>query len=97
MPRLVVTQKALEDLIRLCAFLSAKSPEASERAKQKILQSLRALPLFPEAHRPVHDLPYHRELVIQFGASGYVARYRYEPGGDVVVLRVRHQKEGNFI
>ena len=38
-------------------------------------------------------MPFHRELVIKFGARGYVARYRYERGGDVVVLLVRHQRE----
>jgi len=93
MPRLIITKPALEDLIRLRAFLSEKSPEAGDRAKQKILQNLRGLPLFPEAHRPVQDMPHHRELIIKFGASGYVARYRYEQGGDVVVLRIRHQRE----
>ena len=93
MPRLIITQPALEDIIRLRAFIAEKSPQAGDRAKQKILQDLRGLTLFPEAHRPVHDMPHHRELVIKFGASVYVARYRYRQGENVVILRIRHQKE----
>lgn len=38
-------------------------------------------------------MPFHRELVIKFGARGYVVRYRCERGADVVVLRVPHQRE----
>ena len=41
-------------------------------------------------------MPYHREVVIKFAALGYVARYRYAPGGDIVVLRIRHQRESGF-
>lgn len=35
-----------------------------------------------------------REWPIDFGDSGYVARYRIDPDTDtVVILAVRHQKE----
>ena len=37
------------------------------------------------------DIEY-RELTIDFGDSGYVARYRYEDDC-VTVLALRHQKE----
>lgn len=93
MPRVIYTQRALEDLVRLRKFLQDKSPEAADKAKATLLQSLASLERFAELHKPVPDLPFHRELVIKFGARGYVARYRYERGGDVVVLLVRHQRE----
>ena len=35
----------------------------------------------------------HRELVIDFGGSGYVALYRYERVEFVTVLAIRHQRE----
>ena len=93
MPRVIYTQRALEDLVRLREFLQEKSPEAADKAKATLLQSLASLALFPESHQPVPDMPFHRELVIKFGARGYVARYRYERGGGVVVLLVQHQRE----
>ena len=40
------------------------------------------------------DLAY-RELQIDFGDNGYVARYRLAEDG-VTVLAVRHQKEAGF-
>jgi hypothetical protein len=43
------------------------------------------------------ELQGHRELVIPFGNSGYVALYRYEPGDDaVLILAFRHQKEAGY-
>ena len=36
--------------------------------------------------------PTYRELLIDFGDSGYIALYRYE-GNLVTVLALRHQKE----
>lgn len=35
----------------------------------------------------------YRESLINFGGSGYVARYRFD-GDTVIILAVRHQKEG---
>lgn len=93
MPRVVLTEAALGDLVRLRDFLVEKSPEAAERAKGQLVQSLNALSQFPESNKPVPNMPHQRELVIKFGARGYVARYRYERGEDVVVLRLRHQRE----
>ncbi len=38
-----------------------------------------------------------RELVIGFGDSGYIARYRFAPAADAVyVLAFRHQKETRY-
>ena len=38
-----------------------------------------------------------RELVITYGASGYLALYRYDSKPDVVrILRIRHQREAGY-
>ncbi len=38
-----------------------------------------------------------RELTIGFGATGYLALYRYEKPEDVVhILAFRHQKEAGY-
>ena len=47
--------------------------------------------------RPVDDSEDLRELVIDFGASGYLALYRYEPALDAVtILAVKHQREDDY-
>ena len=49
----------------------------------------------PEIGRPTEDMEeVYREWSIDFGDSGYVARYRIDPETNtVVILAVRHQKE----
>ena len=40
--------------------------------------------------------PFLRELVISFGASGYVALFEIENDTVVTVLAVRHQRENDY-
>ncbi|WP_244144304.1 type II toxin-antitoxin system RelE/ParE family toxin [Paraburkholderia tropica] len=73
MPRLIVTQRAIEGLERCRRFLSRKTPEASRRAAQVIDQHFRTLEATPAIGRPIEATPGLRELVIPFGDTGYVA------------------------
>lgn len=93
MPRVIFSPAAIRDLERLRAFLRPKSPSAAKRAGESIVLGVRALGAHPQMGRPIEDLPeLYREWLIDFGDSGYVARYRFE--GDVVtILAIRHQKE----
>ena len=51
----------------------------------------------PDIGRPFPETPELRELVIDFGDSGYVVLYRHEPAADAVyVLAFRHQKEAGY-
>jgi hypothetical protein len=44
--------------------------------------------------RPVEEMPeVFREWLIDFGESGYVARYHYDGGEFITVLAIRRQKE----
>ncbi len=95
-PALRFSQDSIHDLQRLQEFLRGKSPEAAQRAQQALLQAIHSLPRMPQAHRPVPDMPGHRELIIKFGAQGYVVRYHYLLGSEIVVLRMRHQREDSF-
>lgn len=96
MPRLIWTPQALADVQRLYRFLSSKNMDAARRAVQAIRQGVKVLTLQPGMGRPIEDLPVEfREWVIDFGDSGYVARYRLD-GDAIVVLAVRHQKEAGF-
>lgn len=96
MPQVRFAPSAIRDLQRLRDFLRSKNPVAARRAAETIMKALQVLGLQPHIGRPVEDLPEEfREWVIDFGDSGYVARYRIEK--DVVtILVVRHQKEVGF-
>ena len=93
MPRIIYTQTALTDLIRLRDFLKSKSPEASKRAVLAIQGAIEKAAVFPDRFRPVPDLPHYREIIIDFGSSGYIARFRHEEGGDIYIVRIKHQLE----
>jgi len=49
-------------------------------------------PVYP-GHR---QRPFLRELVIGFGASGYVLLFEVEDASTVTVLAVRDQREGDY-
>ncbi len=96
MPRVIFAPAAIRDLERLRAFLRPRNPSAAKRAGEAIVSGVRALGTHPHMGRLVEDLSeQYREWLIDFGDSGYVARYRIE--GDVVtILAVRHQKEAGY-
>lgn len=96
MPRLIWSPSALLDVQRLYRFLAPKSPQAAKRAVQAIRQGIKVLEQQPGVGRPVEDMDDEfRDWIIDFGDSGYVARYRVAPQF-VTILAVRHQKEVGF-
>lgn len=97
MPRVIIAEGAALGLERCRRFLADKDARAAERAGQAIEQQFLLLETTPEIGRPFLDLPALRELVIEFGDSGYVAMYHYDAVDDAVyVLAFRHQKEAGF-
>ncbi|MGY2199966.1 type II toxin-antitoxin system RelE/ParE family toxin [Pseudomonas gingeri] len=93
MPRMIFAPAAIRDIQRLREFLRPKNADAAKRAGEAIIQGVRLLAAQPQIGRLVDDLPdEYREWLIDFGDSGYVARYRIDID-TVTVLTVRHQKE----
>lgn len=93
MPHLIFTPRALQDIKRLSDFLAEKSPEAAQRAVERILESVNILERHPAAGRPVRELgPSFREWPIRFASTGYVALYRHA-GDQVMVLGIRSFRE----
>jgi len=83
-------------LERLREFLRPMSPIAAKKAGEVIVKAVQVLGLQPQLGRPIEDMPEEfREWVIDFGDSGYVARYRIDSDA-VTLLAVRHQKEVGF-
>jgi plasmid stabilization system protein ParE len=95
MPRIIYTQTALADLVRLRDFLKSKSPEASKRAVSVIQKAIEKTAVFPDRFRPVPELTHYREIIIDFGGSGYIARFRYKEGEDIYIVRIKHQLEND--
>jgi plasmid stabilization system protein ParE len=91
--RLIWAQPALLDVQRLYRFLAPKNLDAARRAVQAIRHGVKVLGQQPGVGRPIDDMPDEfREWIIDFGDSGYVARYRIESDA-VTILAVRQQKE----
>lgn len=96
MSRLIWSQPALLDVQRLYRFLAPKNLDAAKRAVKAIRQGVTVLRQQPGIGRPIEDMPEEfREWLIDFGDSGYVARYRIV-GDAVIILALRHQKEAGF-
>jgi plasmid stabilization system protein ParE len=96
MPQVIYASSAIRDLQRLREFLRPKNPVAAKRAAETIMKTVQVLGLQPQIGRPVEDMPEdYREWPIDFGDSGYVARYRFD-GEAVTILAVRHQKEVGY-
>lgn len=98
MPRVNFSEDSLNDLDRLREFLEGKSPEAWKKAKTAIATAIGSLVTRAGIHKPVPDRLHQHDIQVKFGALGYTIRYRYEHGGDVVVvLRMKHQREQDFL
>ena len=88
---------AARDLQRLFEFLEERDAKAARRARAAIAKGIEFLRDFPFSCRkasPEH--PLLRELIISFGANGYVALFEIEDRQTVTVLAVRHQREEDF-
>jgi len=91
------TPAAAKDLQRLFDFLAERDMKAARRARTAIAKGMDFLRTFPFSCRkasPNH--PLLRELIISFGANGYVALFEIEDEQTVTVLAIRHQREEDF-
>jgi plasmid stabilization system protein ParE len=95
--RVRYTRAAREDLVRLYRFWLDEDLDAAERALATIRQSLTILETFPFTCRKVDARnPFLRELIVSFGASGYVALFEIEDDRQVTILAIRHQREDDY-
>lgn len=93
------TEEAQEDLLRLFDFWLQFDLDVALRARQAIEDSFQLLEQFPftcrKAANGAHG-PRLRELVMSFGATGYVALFEIDDATTVTVLAIRHQREEDF-
>ena len=91
------TKTARDDIKRLYAFLLVQDVQAANHALETINKAMELLKTFPFTCRKAKaDNPFLRELIISFGANGYVALFEIEESQTVTILAVRHQREDDF-
>lgn len=92
------TKVAREDLKHLYRFLAERDIQAAKHVLQAINKAIELLATFPFTCRKANaDSPFLRELLITFGASGYVALFEIEENNSVTILAVRHQREDDYL
>ena len=92
--QLRVSEAAQKDLERLFEFLAANDFQAAVRARAAIEKAYDFAETMPFACRKADQSnPFLRELVIPFGAAGYVVLFEVENNERETILAVRHQRE----
>jgi plasmid stabilization system protein ParE len=94
------TEEALADLERLYDFALVRDDgdwTTAEHALDAIRNGLGLLASSPfSCRKAASDNTFLRELIIAFGASGYVALFDIDDAKTVTVLAVRHQREDDY-
>lgn len=103
MTRVVLSERARQDLMRLADFLAEQDPAAALATTDLIVESLGLLQRHPRVGRRViargtpTNVANLRELVIHRGRSGYLALYRVVDDDQAVeILAIRHQRESGY-
>ena len=92
------TKAAKEDLKRLFAFLIERDVRTAQRARKAIGASIELLRQFPfTCRKATPENTFLREMVISFGAAGYVALFEIENDEVITILAIRHQREDDYL
>lgn len=101
--RVRLTREAEADLERLFDFVLDRELERdgghldlAEPALVALCAGFATLRTSPFTCRKAGQSPFLRELIMPFGASGYVALFEIFGSTDVVVSAVRHQLEDDY-
>jgi len=101
--RVRLTPQAQADLDRLFDFIIERELasatgdlDTAARAIAAIRAGVETLRTSPFTCRKAGDSPFLRELLISFGASGYVALFEIVGRDQVIVAAIRHQATGDL-
>jgi plasmid stabilization system protein ParE len=91
------TRAAKEDMVLLYDFLLEKDISAARKALDAIQKGIEFLQDFPfTCRKVVPENPLLREMIISFGARGYVVLFEIEDNETVTILAMRHQREEDY-
>lgn len=99
-----LTRHAEEDLLRLFDFLIQRELARegggdltlADKSIAAIQSGFATLKTSPFTCRKAEQSPFLRELIIPFGATGYVALFEISDNQTVVIAAVRHQRESDY-
>jgi plasmid stabilization system protein ParE len=90
---ILLSPDAALDIQRLRTFLDQNNPDAARRALALIWTAIERLQEFPAMGMPTKDAGI-RQIVIRFGASGYIVRYNVlAKTKDILIMRIWHGRE----
>lgn len=89
--RLVYSEDAVADLVRLRTFIAEKDPAAASRVAAELIARVESICQFPQMGVEVPQAP-QRGVVRDMVFGNYVVRYAAQTGS-VVVLRLWHHLE----
>jgi len=90
---ILLSSEAISDIDRLRTFLEVKNPSAAARAIEAIWKALEIVEQFP-ALGLATEAPSIRQIVVPFGSSAYIVRYRVlDATGSLYVTRIWHGRE----
>lgn len=94
-------EAARTDLLRLYDHLVNKAETIEDLARadiayEAIVTAIDSLRRTPFIYRKAAESPFLRELLIPFGAAGYVALFEIVDARLVHVLAIRHQLEDDY-
>lgn len=94
---IIPTASAIQNIEQIRVFYS-EIPDVGRRAIETISKSLRRLTTLPNIGKPnPEDDGATRLLSIDFGASGYVVKYRYlEAEQKILILGIRNFRQAGF-
>ena len=92
---ILLSPEAVDDVERLRSFLDQKNPNAAQRALLSIWAAVDQLVEFPELGAPTANAAV-RQLVVSFGASGYIVRYAVL-GDDILIYANLARQRGSTL
>jgi plasmid stabilization system protein ParE len=97
--RVEVSDAAQEDMERLHDFLSDIDMRLADKAIGEIVKGFDFLKTFPQSCRLASfDEPgsVYRELIVNFGKSGYLVLFEINDDETLTIIAVRHQRESGY-
>jgi plasmid stabilization system protein ParE len=97
--KIQIHDDAQEDLERLHLFLAQIDDDLAGRAIAEIEQAYKFLMRMPHSCRrtQIPNSPKHfREMIVNFGKSGYLILFEITSEEDVMVMAVKHQRESDY-
>ncbi len=89
--KIVYSQEAIVDLMRLREFIAIKNPQAAQKIAKSIRKGISQLKTFPYMGVEVELAP-NPEMIRDLIIGNYIARYLIH-SKQIYILRVWHHKE----